>query len=41
MAVEFYTEMIDEYLKLLPEALSPDGIVEARYSRIEIEAIKP
>lgn len=34
---EFYNEMIDEYLRLLPEAII-QGVIEARFSRIEIEA---
>lgn len=39
LAEEFFNEIIDEYLFLLPEAMQPNGIIEARYSRIEIEAI--
>jgi trans-aconitate 2-methyltransferase len=39
-AREFYSEMIEEYLRLLPEAINSDGIIEARFGRIEMEAIK-
>ncbi|CDR34927.1 class I SAM-dependent methyltransferase [Criblamydia sequanensis] len=38
-ALDFYNEWIDEYFRLLPEAFH-DGIIEARFGRIEIEAIK-
>jgi trans-aconitate 2-methyltransferase len=38
LAREFYNERIDEYLKLLPEALRPNGVIEVRFGRIEIEA---
>lgn len=37
---EFYNEVIDEYLRQLPEAMQSNGSVEARFGRIEIEAIK-
>lgn len=39
MARGFYSEMIDEYLRLFPEAMNVNGVVEARFSRIEIEAV--
>ncbi|HSX38733.1 MAG TPA: methyltransferase domain-containing protein [Chlamydiales bacterium] len=39
MAREFYNEMIDEYLRLYPEAVNVNGVVEARFNRIEIEAV--
>lgn len=41
LAKSFYSEMIDEYLKLSPESLKANGVIEVRYGRIEIEAIKP
>ncbi|WP_068469871.1 class I SAM-dependent methyltransferase [Candidatus Protochlamydia phocaeensis] len=40
MAREFYNGMIEEYLRLLPEAMNAEGVIEMRYGRIEIEAIK-
>lgn len=40
MAREFYEELIDEYLRLLPAAMNPNGVIEARFGRIEIEAIR-
>lgn len=40
MAKEFYNEIINEYLRLLPEAMNFDGVIEARFGRIEIEAFK-
>lgn len=39
LAREFYNDMIDEYLRLLPEAINFEGVIEARFGRIEIEAI--
>ena len=39
MAKEFYNDMIDEYLRLHPEAMNFNGVIEARFGRIEIEAI--
>lgn len=36
---DFYNELIDEYIRLLPE-VNQEGIVEARFGRIEIEAIR-
>jgi trans-aconitate methyltransferase len=39
MARKFYDEMINEYLQLLPDALQANGVVEARFSRVEIEAV--
>ena len=39
-ASAFYSEIIDEYLRLLPEAMRTNGVIEARFERIEIEAIK-
>ncbi len=36
---EFYNEIIDEYLRLLPDAMNNEGVIEARYGRIEIEAV--
>lgn len=40
MAKTFYNEMIDEYLRLLPAAMDSNGVIEARFGRIEIEATK-
>lgn len=40
MAKAFYEEMIDEYLRLLPDAMDTLGVIEARFGRIEIEATK-
>lgn len=37
---DFFNELTDEYLRLLPEALKPDGVVEARFGRIVIEAMR-
>jgi trans-aconitate methyltransferase len=37
---EFYSEMIEEYLRLLPEAINSQGVIEARFGRIEIEGLK-
>jgi len=31
---------IEEYLSLLPEAINSEGVIEARFGRIEIEAMK-
>lgn len=39
MAIEFYNELIDEYIRLSPEALNSEGVIEARLGRIEIEAV--
>jgi hypothetical protein len=39
MAKEFWNEVIDEYLRLFPEAINDEGVLEARFGRIEIEAI--
>lgn len=39
MAAQFYNEMIDEYIRLFPECLHPNGVIEARFGRIEIEAV--
>ncbi len=39
-ASEFYDELIDEYVRLLPEVMHSNGVIEARFGRIEIEAIK-
>lgn len=38
LARDFFNELTDEYLRLLPDALRPDGVVEARFGRIMIEA---
>lgn len=35
---DFYNEIIEEYLRLLPEAINSVGIIEGRFGRIEIEA---
>lgn len=40
LAREFFNELTDEYLRLLPDALRPDGVVEARFGRIVIEAVR-
>lgn len=40
MASAFYGEIIDEYLRLLPDAINLNGVIEARFGRIEIEAKK-
>jgi len=37
---QFYNELFDEYLRLCPEALQENGVIEARFSTIEIEAVK-
>ncbi|MES2200264.1 MAG: methyltransferase domain-containing protein [Chlamydiota bacterium] len=37
---EFYQELITEYIRLLPEALLANGVLEIRFGRIEIEALK-
>jgi trans-aconitate methyltransferase len=39
LAREFYNELINEYLRLLPQAVNAEGVIEARFSRIEIEAV--
>lgn len=36
----FYTELVDEYVRLRPEVLLPNGTIEACFHRIEIEAIR-
>ena len=33
-------EMIDEYLRLRPDAMNPEGVITAHFGRIEIEATK-
>jgi len=38
LARDFFNELIDEYLRLLPEALRSDGVIEARFGRTVIEA---
>lgn len=38
-ALEFNNELIDEYLRLDPQALKSNGVIEAKFGRIEIEAI--
>lgn len=38
LARDFFNELTDEYLRLLSDALRPDGVVEARFGRIMIEA---
>lgn len=40
LAREFWLEFIDEYSRLLPEALKPNGVIEARFGTIVIEGIK-
>lgn len=40
MAKTFFNELIDEYLRLLPEAENSEGVIQARFGRIEIEAVK-
>jgi SAM-dependent methyltransferase len=40
LARDFYGELIDEYIRLLPEALHSNGVIDARFGRIEIEAFK-
>lgn len=39
-ARDFYNEMIEEYIRLLPEAINTEGVIEVRFGRIEIEAVK-
>ena len=39
-AKDFYSEMIEEYIRLLPEAINAEGVIEVRFGRIEIEATK-
>lgn len=39
MAKEFWNEVIDEYIRLLPQALNSNGVIESRFGRIEIEAV--
>lgn len=39
MAREFYEALIDEYLRQLSDAMKIEGVIEARFSRIEIEAV--
>lgn len=41
MAKEFFNEMIDEYIRLLPDVLKSNGVLEVRFGRIEAEATKP
>lgn len=36
---EFFNEWIDEYLRLLPQALHENGVIEVKFGRIEIEAV--
>jgi trans-aconitate 2-methyltransferase len=38
LSKEFWSDMIDEYVRLNPDALRTDGVIEARFGRIEIEA---
>jgi trans-aconitate methyltransferase len=38
MLREFYSELIDEYISSLPEAIDQEGVIQARFSRVEIEA---
>lgn len=38
LATEFYNEIIDEYIRLSPSVLQQNGVLEARFGRIEIEA---
>lgn len=40
LAKDFYNELIDEYIRLIPDAINEQGVIEARLGRIEIEAIK-
>lgn len=37
-AREFYNEWIDEYIRLVPEVLQPDGVIYVRFGYITIEA---
>lgn len=37
-AKEFYNDLIDEYERLLPDAFKENGIIEARFGRLEIVA---
>lgn len=37
---EFYNEWMDEYLRLLPEALGPDGVIYAKMGVVTIRAQK-
>ena len=39
MRRQFWNEVIDEYLRLLPDVEKSNGTIEARFGRIEIEAI--
>lgn len=39
-ARDFYNEIIDEYMRLLPNAINAEGVIEVRFGRIEIEAVK-
>jgi trans-aconitate methyltransferase len=36
----FYNEMIEAYIRLLPKAINSEGVIEVRFGRIEIEAVK-
>ncbi|MEI8126114.1 MAG: hypothetical protein WCG42_10200, partial [Parachlamydiaceae bacterium] len=38
-ARDFYNEMIEEYIRLLPEAINAEGVIEVRFGRIEIDAV--
>jgi hypothetical protein len=38
--VDFYNDLMEEYLLALPEALKSNGVLEAQFGRIEIEAVK-
>ncbi len=40
LSKEFFNEIIDEYLRLQPDALSTDSVIEVRFGRIEIEVLK-
>lgn len=40
MTRNYYNDIIDEYIRISPEALRSDGVIEARFGVIEIEAIK-
>lgn len=40
LAKEFYNDLIDEYIRLSPQVLKVNGVIEARFGRIEIEAVR-
>ena len=35
---QFFSELIDEYLKVSPSSVSSEGVIYARFGRIEAEA---